>query len=234
MGLLLSTSNKSNKKKHYTSDEIKQNIDNLFIGDNIDVTSLESLNWNTENYLDKQNGGYLGALSESSTDSKKRYKKYDIKPILPKIQEGGNVNKVLNEINSDNVPDYDDQSSEALSVFENIKKHMLNELNENNNNQTGGGDDMSNSDSYDSIQPQLALLNMMGGKSQTTNSSETEIYVTASSNSNSDSDSDSKEEMASYSFTSNDESSVDIKPFSSTDTADYAFRHPNHVNKLMD
>ena len=314
------------QKKHYTNAEIEDSIRRIFINSRIiDNTSIESLGWN--DHIDVQEGQGLPSNTESDSahnDLKDRYSKYNINNILPKIQDGGNIDDILNEVQSDIVPDYSRFTSDDNSEFDKIKEHMLNSIKGNTSidldkvdqehkpniiNLFGGSNFSIEDEKYDDVEhitetatsvysssensteseeddddieddtdeddndeeddkkadeevdendeddededdsDRLTSNNSIDDSGFATSSNESTISVStykssingASSigkNSVTDEASISNKSSSygsvsrSYERTSNNSDSVNIKPFSSTDTADYTFRHPYSSNRF--
>ena len=294
------------QRKHYTNAEIENNIRRIFINSKtVDNTSIDSLKWNN---LDNevQEGGGL-SISESSTNNelKDRYSKYDISNILPRIQDGGNIDEILNENQSDSIPNYNQVSDNSISEFDQIKKHMLDSMQSNNVeaeqerkpniiNLFGGSNfSIYDSENNKSNNESETSFNLMTENSKTNSSAsfnsndedddseEVDIcdeddsecnesdkihadkefeesmddagFATSSNGSTTISISSYKSDtqqlsstqekssvnsstnvssVSTYGKTSNNSDSINIRPFSSTDTADYTFRHPYSSNRF--
>ena len=318
------------QRKHYTNAEIENNIRRIFINSGtVDNTSIESLQWNNADNKGQEGQGLV--LSESSTHNelKDRYSQYDINNILPRIQDGGNIDEILNENQSDIIPNYSQMSPDSISELDQIKEHMLNSIEANKAEEERkpniinlfGGHDFNlrnNSENYDEIESETSF-NLSSEKSESSFKMSTEnSHNSSHSNSSNDDDDEDEDEdddsnddicddddsecgkieklhdemeeeesmddagfatssngsttisistyksdtprlsstrdssmksstgdnVGSYGKTSNNSESVsndktsnnsdsiNIRPFSSTDTADYTFRHPYSSNRF--
>lgn len=160
MGLTQSTNNNNNTKTKYSDEDIKKNINQLFLNnktDYINETSLHSLG-NLESQKKIQTGG---------TKKRNRYEKYDIKHYLQNIaQNGGEVNP-----SSDKYKEISD-----LSEFKKLKNYLQNNLNQNGGTDkinVQGMDDLLNEPSPDTLTERnnkndLLLKLIKGGTKRTT------------------------------------------------------------------
>jgi len=249
MGLTQSSiDTKYTDENKYTDEQIKNRIQKIFFGNlnNNDNISAETLGWD-QGIID---GGFT--LSESSYSE--RFKNFDIRDVLARIQDGGNIDDMLSSLSM--------PQSEGISLsseFRNIKQQLTDNKLSTNNTQpksildlVGGMSSMSN----------LVGGNLVGGNetssvvpqdgdySTTSNGNSDNINISpASSVTNSEADTNSE---ASYSHTNSNASPVSnsdapvsesentntessgliIKPFSSTDTSEISFRHPYNKNRF--
>lgn len=168
MGLAPSTQKLQNQNKinkidtRLTDEELKQSIKSVLLDSQItENTSLDTLGWrettdeaNRRNELNNMVGGFLSQISESAPTSDnervERYTKYNLNNILPKIQEGGQLDDILESISEGN---FDNLSAESLSEFSSLKRKMRVQESPANNSQSGGS---SYDEAFKSLQTSLS------------------------------------------------------------------------------
>ena len=126
MGTELSTpldTNEYKEKENCTDAQIEERIRNVFFDSKLDDMETSEA---------AMHGGFLSNTNEQlwqgqdqGYEQEQRYKQYDLRNILPRIQDGGNIDDLLSEVPQD--ANYQNLSEELTSEFERIRQYMVNE-----------------------------------------------------------------------------------------------------------